>query len=183
MQFIHPCRKRITNEIINIKKTMPSYQIYELNNNNNKTINETNDIKNKNVYIEIITPNNNILLFELPNDYPFKPPLSLKCNGIDYRSMLKNMPKRIEYLYYCENDMYFEENVKYENLKKPNCLCCSTLLCGYNWSPACKMSHVLDEINGHNNIKRKIMYKLLLKNIFDNWNLPIDLIRNVYYYL
>ena len=31
MQSTHPCRKRITNEIINIQKTMPSYQIYELN--------------------------------------------------------------------------------------------------------------------------------------------------------
>jgi hypothetical protein len=172
MQFIHPCRKRITNEIINIKKTMPSYQISELN--------ELND---KNIYIQIITPNNNTLIFKLPYDYPFKPPYSLKCNNYDYRSMLKNMPKRIEYLYYRLYDMYFEEIVKYENLQKKNCLCCSTLLCAYNWTPACKIIHVLNEINDHNKMKRKIMYRLLLKNIFDNFNLPLELIRNVYCFL
>ena len=97
--------------------------------------------------------------------------------------MLKNMPKKIEYLYYSSNDMYFEENMKYENLKKQNCLCCSTLLCGDNWTPACKISNILNEINDHNSIKRQIMYRILLKNIFDYFNLPVDLIRNVYYYL
>ena len=180
MQYTHTCRKRITNEIINIKNTMPFYEINELNDD---YIKKNNNTINKNIYIQVITPNYNILLFEIPGDYPFKPPLSLKCNGIDSRCMLKNMPKRIEYLYYKSDDMYFEENMKYESLKKPNCLCCSTLLCPYNWSPPCRIINILNEINDHNTMKRKIMYKLILKNIFDYFNLPIDLIRNVYYYL
>ena len=40
-----------------------------------------------------------------------------------------------------------------------------------------------DEIELHNDIKRNIMYKLKLKEIFDFRYLPLDLIRNVYVFL
>ena len=44
MQFIHPCKKRITNEIINIKNTMPFYEISELNDNYINNSNEMNNL-------------------------------------------------------------------------------------------------------------------------------------------
>ena len=69
------CKRRIQNEIKYIEKNLPTYIISELDNVNNVNL----------IYIEIITPNDNKLIFELTNDYPFKQPLSLLCNGENYR--------------------------------------------------------------------------------------------------
>jgi len=45
---------------------------------------------------------------------------------------IKNIPTRINYLYYNPNDVYFQEKSKLELYSKPNCLCCSSLLCASN---------------------------------------------------
>ena len=167
--------KRIRNEVNLIKEKLPSYEadIEWMHNDEDK----------KNVRIQVITPRNNILVFTIPNDYPFKPPLSLTINGENYRSLLKFMPRRIQYLYDNPNDVYFQEGAKIVHFKKPNCLCCSSLLCGENWSPVCTMYGVLIEINGHNDLKRQISYKLSLKPIIDKFKLPIDLLRHLMEFL
>jgi len=165
------CKKRILNEIKYINENMPQYHV------------EIVDENQKNIEIGIITPKLNYLLFTFTNDYPFKPPLSFRCNGVNYRYNLKNMPRKVEYLYYHPNDMYFQENSNLEHFKKPDCLCCSTLLCGENWSPVCKIANILNEIEVHNKLKLQIGYKLTLKSIFDKNLLPIDLLRFLYEFL
>lgn len=166
----HLCVKRLNRDISMIVEEMPEYEIYSFNETPNNTI-----------IIEFVTLNMNILEFVLPNDYPFKPPISLKINGSNYKYQLKNMPSRIQYLYNHPYKMYPEENIiKSVNMR---CLCCTGLLCLENWSPVVGIKDLLQEINQHNNLKRHLMYKIVLKNIFDKRNIILDLLRNIYEYL
>jgi ubiquitin-protein ligase len=171
--------RRIRREIEIIREKLPDYDV-DLNEDD--TFNNNNNI-NKNKYINVITPNHNLFVFAIPNDYPFKPPVSLTINGENYRFLLKNMPRRIQYLYDHPNDLYYQEGTKIAHFNKPSCLCCSTLLCGDNWTPVCTLYSVLNEVKGHNELKRQIIYKLSLKPIFDKYGLPADLLRYLFGFL
>jgi len=166
-------RKRIAKEIESIENNFTNYEINILDINEAKT----------EINIEIITPNYNKLVFTLPNDYPFKPPKELKLNGQNYRFLLKNMPKRVEYLYYHPNIMYVDERCTFKHYKIPECICCSSLLCPDNWSPVMRLERILIEINQHNELKRNIMYKLRLKEIFDKSEMPLELFRSIIVFL
>ena len=144
------CKRRILNEIKYIEKNLPTYNISELDNVNNVN----------SIYIEVITPNDNKLIFELTNDYPFKQPLSLLCNGENYRYSIKKMSFRIQYLYNNPKEMYYDENRKITNLNNISCLCCDSLLCSDNWSPVYTLYNILDEITKHNKLKNQIMNML-----------------------
>ena len=164
------CLKRINRDMVIITEEMPEYAIYSFN-----------ETKNNTLTIEIVTPNQNILEFVLPNDYPFKPPISLKINGMNYKYQLKNMPSRIQYLYNHPYKMYPEENII--QTVNMDCLCCTGLLCSGNWSPVVSIKDILLEINRHNDLKRHLMYKILLKKIFDKKNIMLELLRAVYDFL
>ena len=164
------CIKRINREIDYLQTNKPEYQIYSFTQNTDKTLT-----------LEIVSPNLNILEFIIGDDYPFKPPISLKLNGKNYRYLIKHMPARIEHLYYNPDKMYPAE-ICY-SFTKPECLCCTGLLCPVNWSPVVTIGHILKEINGHNYLKRHFSYKLLLKELFDHRRLPLELIRSIYQYL
>jgi hypothetical protein len=176
--------RRLIKEIDILSKQMPTYELYILDEC------EDNDCdckpRYKNIHIEIVTPNLNRLTMTLSQDYPFKPPRFLKINGRDYRYNLKHMPKRVEYLYNHPDDMYYEEFAK--STRQPSCLCCTCLccksiLCSDNWSPAIMFHNILKEVEEHNLLKRQIMYKFALKNLFDKLHLPLELLRSVYKYL
>lgn len=168
------CKKRILREINYIKDNMPEYTIVDEI--------EENKLK-KEMSIHITSPNYNNFIFRLPYDYPFKPPTKLSCNGENYRYSLKNMPTRIYYLYYHPEQMYFQEKLETINYNRRDCLCCNTLLCSANWTPVNMLHHILKEIKDHNILKKNIMYKLTLKNVFDYFDLPLELMRNVYNFL
>lgn len=170
------CKKRLQREINYIKEKMSEYTII-----NPDEIEE--DKLKREIYFHIITPNCNELVFTLHYDFPFKPPQNLNLNGQNYRYSLKNMPKRIYYLYYHPEQMYFQEKKESINYSKIQCICCSSLLCPDNWSPVYMIYHILNEIKVHNALKRNIMYKLMLKNIFDYLSLPLELMRNIYDFL
>ena len=153
------------------------------NNNNNNNNNDTNNNNNNNICVEIITPNSNVISVTIPPEYPFRPPLNVTINSKNYRKLLANMPTRINYLYYHPNDVYYNENCKLAHYSKPECLCCSTIMCHSNWSPACSIATILHQMNQHNLLKRQISYRLLLKPGFEKNNLPLELIRNVLQYL
>jgi ubiquitin-protein ligase len=176
--------KRLPRELEQIEKNKPGYLFIE---------NYLDEIEKLN-YLCFVTPNGNQLSFKIPNDYPFKPPTGILCNGWNYQLMLKNMPRRIDYLYYNPNEMYIGENAKFDLFSpirdnivvirtKPKCLCCSTLLCPDNWSPVAMIHHILKEIDDHNKLKRQIMYKLVLFDIFEKKRIPHEMIRNVFYFL
>ena len=176
--------RRLLREINVLSEKMPTYELYILDDCEDDDCNCKS--RDKNIHIQILTPKLNCLTMTLSQDYPFKPPRFLKINGRDYRYMLKNMPKRVKYLYDFSNDMYYEELAKIrKNQYSPNktCLCCKSILSSDNWSPAIMLHNILNEIEQHNLLKRKIMYKLALKNLFDKINIPLQLLRTVYKYL
>ena len=175
--------KRINRDIDYISKNMSQYYVQILPNLHDNNNNDINNNNNNNIYVEVITPNSNVISLTIPPDYPFKPPLNITMNGKNYRQLLSNMPTRINYLYYHPNDVYYNENCKLVHYSKPECLCCSTIMCHSNWTPACSISTILHQMNQHNLLKRQLLYKLLLKPIFDKNNLPLELIRTVLHYL
>jgi len=176
--------RRLAREMDVLKEKMPTYELFILDDCEDKDC-HCNE-KDKNIHIQIVTPNCNCLKMTLSQDYPFKPPRFFKINGRDYRYDLKRMPTRVQYLYNRPDDMYYEESVKMKNMaicSNWHCLCCQSLLCGDNWSPAIMLHNILKEIEDHNLLKRKIMYKFALKNLFDKRNLPLELLRSVHKYL
>jgi hypothetical protein len=88
---------------------------------------------------------------ELQSDYPFKPPKNIKYNGNDYKRSLFNYPE------------------KFRKILKRNyfidCLCCNTLLCGTNWTPACNSSHIINEIDKIIKIQKEVVIRLLCDEI------------------
>lgn len=166
------CLKRVNREILSIQGELPEYKIVEVIEN-----------KDASIILTIYSPKGNVLEFKIPNDYPFKPLLSLLVNGTNYRYKLKEMPTKIYYLYYHPEKMYVDDTTSINKECRPTCLCCNTLLCAANWSPVIDIPHILKEIESHNDIKRKIMYKLRLKEIIEFRCLPMELIRNIYLFL
>uniref|UniRef100_A0A6C0KYR1 Uncharacterized protein n=1 Tax=viral metagenome TaxID=1070528 RepID=A0A6C0KYR1_9ZZZZ len=166
-------KKRILAEIVYIKENMHLY---------NATLLDYK-LGNKESYVEVITPNSNTLTFTLPFDYPFKGPSLLTFNGENYRKLLNKMPKRVRYLYENPNDIYYNEKCKIKHFSRPDCLCCSNLLCPENWSPACRIYSVLNEINQHNELKSQIKYKLSFNLIIEKFKINPDIVRFVYSFL
>ena len=76
--------------------------------------------------------------------------------------------KPYSYLYYL-NSKSQEFKTKLLKYKKIRCLCCHTILCNDNWSPAYTMKHVIDEVE-------------IFKNIFSDISkiVMIDVIKKKY---
>ena len=189
MQRTTIIERRIMKETEYIQKNMPTYEFSYL-----KECDEycyyINDCDGDTYYryVKVITPNKNILIFKLPYDYPFKPPVYMKLNGHNYLHLMKQMPKRIEYLYNHPTEMYFQECSKTikncsANNSCCNCICCTSILCSENWSPAIMIYNILNQIENHNVLKRGIMYKLELKRLCDFKRIPVELMRTFYEYL
>jgi len=166
------CFKRITREIEHIENTLPQYTVVEFTENIDKTM-----------ILSLLSPNNNLLRFTFSSDYPFKPPVSLKVNGYNYRQRLNKMPLKIYYLYYHPEKMYMDDTTSLPIGCVTNCLCCSSLLCGGNWTAVLRISDILKELENHNRIKRNIMYKIYLKELADYKRLPLDIIKTIYEFL
>jgi ubiquitin-protein ligase len=113
--------------------------------------NEFNESRNfdKNKYTVNILDNSNGLIYSIivTNSYPFKTP-SVKINFRPYQEFLK---------------IGSTEHLK--KIHKLNCLCCSTITCGNNWSPAFTMNHLIEEIRRLKGYKRDLIYKLLSDKI------------------
>jgi hypothetical protein len=92
---------------------------------------------------------------ELPNDYPFKPPKNILYNGVNYKQILSNCPKKIQKIL---KTKYFI-----------NCLCCETITCS-KWVPAINTSHIINEIDKFSKIKKEIRIILLCDEIRSIFN-------------
>ena len=106
--------------------------------------------KENSITIKVIKDKNSYEL-DLQKDYPFKPPVNIKYNGNDYKRSLHNCSGKIQ-----------------EILKKKyhmDCLCCNTVLCGTNWTPACNISHIINEIDRIIKIQKEIIIILLCDEI------------------
>ena len=99
-----------------------------------------------------ITPQFNTFSFVLPNEYPFRPP-DVIINGQNYTSLIKFTNR--------------EKLNALKSLTNKSCLCCSTITCYDNWSPALKFIDIISEIK-HN---LKLVDKILLQITFNKFKL------------
>jgi len=113
--------------------------------------------------VEILSTNNNLnakkrtYKFVITPNYPFHPP-KIYINGNPYMDLLQ---MRGNY----ERDMV-------KKLRGNDCLCCHSLNCSANWSPAVRLYHIIDEINGILKFKKDIINLLLSAKIKIKYNIP-----------
>jgi hypothetical protein len=111
--------------------------------------------KAKSILITVIKEKNKYEL-ELSDDYPFKPPKNIIYNGINYKQSISNYSEKIRKIL--------------KNKYHINCLCCNTLFCGTNWTPACNISHIINEIYKFSKIKKEIRIIILCDEIRSKFN-------------
>ena len=100
------------------------------------------------------TKYNNEYTFIVGKKYPFHPP-TFHFNNQPYSHYLKIPSQR------------FSEYLK--KFTNKGCLCCSSLSCKYNWSPAIKLKMFMDELNKIRQLKRNVVYKILTEKVKDKY--------------
>ena len=148
-------------------------ELYELQNDNAYiTVEYNSGYTNMNNYynnayvltINVVLDNtDDLITFEICRDYPFKPPKNIKINYKDYKSLLRinssNTMKHVKELY-----------AKFYKISLPDCcLCCSSITCFTNWSPAIKLTKVVEEIQTLKKIRRAVINKLLAYKIINKY--------------
>ena len=105
----------------------------------------------------IITSKKRVYKFILTSHYPFRPPESYLNNTI-YSTILQ-----------MKGD-YEKEMVK--RIKGQDCLCCHSMNCNANWSPAIKLFNIINEIKSTSKFKRDIINVMLADKIKKQYNIP-----------
>ena len=91
--------------------------------------------------------------FILSENYPFQSPKSIMINNYNYYSL-----------------------IQFKTHHSNNCLCCNSLTCNDNWSPAITLDKILDEIYINMNHKLNYSYNICvdkIKNKYLNKDIPI----------
>jgi len=101
--------------------------------------------------------------FVLTSDYPFKPP-EIYVNKQPYSNILQ---MKGEY-----------EKLMVKKIKGQECLCCYSINCCTNWSPAIRLHRIIDEIRDIIKFKRDIVNLLLAEKIKKRYNLPYAYIES-----
>jgi hypothetical protein len=120
----------------------------------NQTDYVSSERKGTSVLIKVIK-GENIYEFAFQKDYPFKPPINIKFNGDIYKKSLFN---------HCEKYRKILKN-KYHM----ECLCCNTVLCGTNWTPACNSSHIINEMDKITKIQKEVIIILVCDEIREKY--------------
>jgi len=142
----HKCLKaRIKNEYKELSKKYKNIKIVWNEELNNVVI-EIDQLFNDN--------NMEKFTFAVDRNYPFHSP-KFHYNNEPYSHYLRMPSQR------------FSELLKKIVYKK--CLCCSSLACKYNWSPAVKLHMFIAELDKIRQYKRNIVYKLLADQVKDKY--------------
>ena len=107
--------------------------------------------KNKNIFMQL-------------NNFPFRPP-NIQINNKPFSYCPIAFPKRLW--------------DRYMTIYPNKCLCCKSIVCANNWSPACRLGHILAEYNEFTD-KLKTIAKIL---VFEHSFLPDDMIREIVSFL
>jgi hypothetical protein len=142
--------KRCNSEMLDL------YEYYDFNSIQIKLF-STNEI-----HFIIEESDGKVLKFILPERYPFHEP-KLMINDQSYKnSILKNpMCERIN---------------KFLKKNRLDCMCCSSIICDKNWSPAYRMENVLFEIAQVKIIKNYVKQYLTIDDICCKKNIDTDTI-------
>lgn len=112
----------------------------------------------------IYTESNKCYKFDMQDNYPFNPP-DLYVNDKQIQYFKHAFPARIWDLY---------------QSKYKGCLCCSNRLCGFNWTPALTINHIVNEYD---------MVVARMKNLYGLFTLetkyviPYDISFYIYEYI
>lgn len=125
-----------------------------INNEINNVFNQTNFVslerKDDSIMLKVIK-DDNLYEFELQKDYPFKAPINVKYNNREYRKSLYNYSVKVQKIL---KKRYFMD-----------CFCCNTILSGTNWTPACNISHIINEMDKITKIQKEIIIVILCDEI------------------
>jgi ubiquitin-protein ligase len=104
--------------------------------------------------------NNNVYSFTINEYYPFTKP-KVEINFVDYANFLTTSQLSSKVL--CK-------------IHGIDCLCCSSITCHSNWSPAYSINHIILEIRNYKRYKKHILYKIFADKIKHKYlNNDIDL--------
>ena len=218
-EYIHNSAslKRINREIKNFNDQ--NYKLGTMFNNNINFINITKFFDNIKLIVYIVNDeialevhDKDKLMFDIdiPNTYPFKPYKITDHHIAEKQDHLYN----IGYTKFLANiNKYIDHNIKHNNYDikiimffykiytgnaprlikdtKDNCICCNSILCGNNWSPACNIVTFLLEY-----MEVQFLYKytkkanyMFMKKTYDSLykigdnNLPCDIIEKIFGYI
>jgi len=153
-------KKRLTNELVELKKQGAYINVDYYDNNliNNSIDNSIDNIIRKPYITVTVVLNENGCLyqFNILSDYPFKPPSMAKINYHDYRK---------DYLQ-IQSQKTIKELKEFMNCQ---CLCCSSILCPANWTPAIRIIKIIEEFEKIKKYRRLIINRLLAKKIIDKY--------------
>ena len=161
-------KRRLTNELVEFTKQGAYINVEYVKERPNtistrNTINEIDNIDNidnsRNSYVIItimLNGDNTLYQLNITKEYPFHAPSIVRINYKDYRfNYLKiNSEKTLKEL---------KEFIKFD------CLCCSSILCPENWSPAIRLVKIIDEIKQIRYCRMIIIHRLLAKKIIDRY--------------
>lgn len=151
--------------------------------------------ENQSYFLKIYKNNKFFLELSISHCYPFKPyeipktinnnkflnnnnfnkiNINNNLNIISYSKYLNNIYEQVKLLdknillFFFKNQYLIEPN--FLNLDNKSCYCCNSITCPSQWSPSCRIDHVLVEYIESRFIKKytsRLQYKYL-KNIYNN---------------
>jgi len=139
-------KSRIKNEYKELSKIYNNVKIlwdFELNN----VVIEIQKVVDEDASTDTFT-------FVVDRTYPFHSP-KFHFNNNPYSHYLRIPSQR------------FSQHLK--RFTNKSCLCCSSLACKYNWSPAVKLHMFIAELDKIRQYKRNIVYKLLADQVKDKY--------------
>jgi hypothetical protein len=139
-------KSRIKNEYKDLSKIYNNVKIlwdFELNN----VVIEIQEVVKEDASTDTFT-------FVVDRTYPFHSP-KFHFNNNPYSHYLRIPSQR------------FSQHLK--RFTNKSCLCCSSLACKYNWSPAVKLHMFIAELDKIRQYKRNIVYKLLADQVKDKY--------------
>jgi len=103
--------------------------------------------KRDNNQVLTVNINDNTFVFELCYSYPFKMPVNIHINGVNYNEIKRiDNPSMIPYI---------------KKYLGTDCFCCHSLLCANNWTPIIRVASIINEIQFNMIILHKIKIHLL----------------------
>jgi len=146
----------------NLKKRL-IYELSELKIGNAYINIENNETSDGEVLIIniVLDKKTDIFTFHICNNYPFRAPKQVYINYKRYISYLKlESPKTL-------NEIK-QVVLKHKNIML-DCLCCSSLACAAQWSPAIKFKNIINEFYYYKKIRRGIINKLFASKILNKY--------------
>jgi ubiquitin-protein ligase len=151
-------KNRLLREYTDLYKIYPNSIIFIYYNEKLKNINFSIRIDEKNII--------NNYTFIIDKKYPFYPPKIL-FNNKPYSNLLKLPSQRFMIIL--------------QKLLNNNCLCCKSLDCKFNWSPAITLNTIINDISKNRRIKRTIVIYILQTQIKNKYLIDdIDLFSFIF---